>query len=267
MRDESEVIVITGAGSGMGRAAALRMAIDCQPRSLLLCDLHQNGLDETQALVGDAAKSELLVADIVASDFFGLLETTLAARAVSALIHCAGLSSSMASAQRIFDVNLAATIALVDVMRSRMARNGAAVLYASIAGHLLGPALDEQLNAATTADLVPSLVPLADSPEAAYSVSKRGVQLLARREAAAFGRRGARIVSLSPGVIDTPMGRAEMVRHPMMGGMIEGSPLGRAAQPSEVAQVAAFLCSSGASFITGTDVLVDGGLLAAQAAR
>ncbi|HKT73709.1 MAG TPA: SDR family oxidoreductase [Steroidobacteraceae bacterium] len=257
-----DVIVITGAGSGMGRAAAMRMAPGQHARTLILCDLGQQGLNETRASIGTGTHTELLTADIAAGDFTERFLSTLGTRSIAALIHCAGLSSSMADAQRILDVNLTATMILVGLVRPRMAEHAAAVLYASLAGHLLGPSLDERINAALTPESARQLLTADATPEMAYSLSKRGVQLLARREAAAFGRRGARILSLSPGVIDTPMGRAEMERHPMMAHMIKASPLGRAAQPDEVAEVAAFLCSRAASYITGTDILVDGGSLA-----
>lgn len=260
---DEPVIVVTGAGSGMGRAVALLMSRRHDRRPLVLCDLRQESLEETSAMSGAAGRTTLLAGDVAAPDFGERLVRALADRKIGALVHCAGLSGSMGDAGRILDVNLSATMRLVEVARPRMARGSAAVLFSSMAANFLGAVLDGPINAVTSPETVVDLLPFsATGPEAAYAISKRGVQLLARRAASAFGEYGARINSLSPGVTDTPMGRAEMVRHPMMHDLIKNSPLRRAAQAEEVATVAAFLCSDESSFITGTDILVDGGCVA-----
>ena len=97
---------------------------------------------------------------------------------------------------------------------------------------------------------------------------------LVAREAVAWGRRGARICSISPGIIDTPQGRQEFEEQPAMAMMIELTPIKRWGQPEEICNVVAFLLSDEASFMTGCDVVVDGGisprmrdLMAAEAAR
>jgi NAD(P)-dependent dehydrogenase (short-subunit alcohol dehydrogenase family) len=102
-----------------------------------------------------------------------------------------------------------------------------------------------------------------EEPRLAYVLSKHGVGRLVQRHAATRGAKGARIPSLSPGIVDTEMGRLEAENQPMMAQMVASIPLARMARPEEVAAVAAFLVSDAASFITGSDVLVDGGELAA----
>jgi NAD(P)-dependent dehydrogenase (short-subunit alcohol dehydrogenase family) len=85
---------------------------------------------------------------------------------------------------------------------------------------------------------------------------------LVQREARAWGESGARLLSVSPGIVDTPMGRLEAANEPAMAAMVERSALGRMLQPEEIAAVVAFLVSPAASALTGTDVLVDGGAVA-----
>jgi NAD(P)-dependent dehydrogenase (short-subunit alcohol dehydrogenase family) len=248
----------------MGEAAARLMSQAGWP--LLLCDLHGDRLSAVAGELGGAV--ETLAGDIAAQDFPARLVAALGDRSVGALIHCAGLSPSMADAARILDVNLAASMRLVDVVRPRMAEGGAAVLFASVAAHMRGPVLDKEIAAATTPEAVAGLLEhFGDDPGAAYSYSKRGVQMLVRRQAGSFGQRGARICSISPGIIDTPMGRAEMDRNALTETMVEVSALRRTARADELASVAVFLCSRAASFLTGADILVDGGFWAGAEAR
>jgi NAD(P)-dependent dehydrogenase (short-subunit alcohol dehydrogenase family) len=257
------IAIVTGAASGMGEAAAGLLADAGWP--LLLTDLHAERLETAAERLRGRAAVETLAGDLADAAFPERLAASLAGRPVGALIHCAGLSPSMAGPQRILEVNLAATMRLTAAVLPSLAQGAAAVLFASTAAHMLGAALDEPLARATTPEAVAALAPFAPTSEAAYSVSKRGVQLLVRREAKAFGRRGARIVSVSPGIIDTPMGRAEMAVQPAMKTLVENTALPRMARAEEVAAVAVFLCSPAASFVSGTDVLVDGGSMAVLA--
>jgi len=250
----SSLAIVTGAASGMGEAAA-RLMRDAG-WSLLLCDLNAERLSATAERLGGA---ETLAGDISAIEWPGKLAEAIGDRQVGAAIHCAGLSPTMADPGRILEVNLAAPMRFCDVLRDRMAENGSIVLFASSSAHMGVAALDPQIGAVTKPEDVHTLLAVSPESGAAYGVSKRGVMLLAQREAMAFGKNGTRVNSISPGIIDTPMGRQEMVTHPIMKALVESSALPRMAQAEEVAAVAVFLCSPQASFISATDILVDAG--------
>jgi len=258
MPELKDIAIVTGAASGMGEAAA-RILLD-DGWTVLQCDLRKVAVNHDPK--NSRGRTEVLTADISDPDFGRTLLAALSGRRIGALIHCAGLSPTMATQERILEVNLAATMRLVNTVRPHMAQGGCAVLFSSSGAHILGSSLDEQINQIRTPESVSSLLTLTTDSGSAYTISKRAVKLLVEREAPAFGANGARIVSLSPGVIDTPMGRKEMEQHPIMHKMVELTPLPRAAKPEEIAAVAAFLCSPTAGFITGTDILVDGGKIA-----
>lgn len=259
--DKTPVTIVTGAGSGMGAAIARRLARSAG--SLLLCDLDAVRLQASWPAYDNGPAVAFLGGDVGDSAFAGQLVDALAGRAVAAFVHCAGISATMAEPARILQVNLAGTLSLVEALRPHMAPGAVAVLLSSTGAHYIGSLVDTFLNEVIRADQVTALIDHAPTSPRAYSISKRAVQLIVRREAAAFGQFGARIVSISPGIIDTPMGRAEYDAMTEVRSIVTGGALPRLGLPEEVAEVTAFLCSPAASFITGCDILVDGGQIAA----
>lgn len=278
------IAVVTGAAGGMGATTARQLA-EAGWRKLVLCDVDVESLDAVAVpLRQSGAKVATLVGDIAAPEFSGRLLSLLGDRAIGALVHTAGISPTMGSAERILAVNLDATVRLVDAIRDHMAQGSTAVLFASNSSYFPMP---PEAAAAFTAPLpsegAVSLVHLAPIPDIAYPLSKLGVRALVKREAKRFGERGIRLISLSPGAVDTPMVQKEAMRSEaskravestdlgrsarpegMAHRMIQGSASGRMGRPEEVAAVAVFLCSPAASFVTACDILVDGGHTAAM---
>lgn len=249
--------VVVGAASGIGASLAERLAAH---GPLLLADSDVDRLTAVADELGGDVRS--VKCDITSAEDIESLVAMAGSPACVAVT--AGLSPTMASGRVIHDVNLVGLERLIRAVGPAMGAGSAGVVVASIAGHMV-PA-DERIDAILADPLSPSffddlsahgLDP--DDPEIAYAVSKRGVLSLVRRHAPAWGTRGARLVSVSPGIIDTGMGRQEAQAQPMMADMVESSALGRIGRPEEVASVLEFLVSSSASYITGTDILVDGG--------
>jgi NAD(P)-dependent dehydrogenase (short-subunit alcohol dehydrogenase family) len=256
-RAESMNVVI-GAASGMGAAVAALLA----PRGPLL--LADRDADRLAALAADLGATTMACDITAAADVQALRK---AVDRLGALVVTAGLSPSMAGGRRIFEVNLLGLERVVRAFEGAIGAGSAAVCFASVAGHMMPalPAVDAVLDQPLSETFFDDVAKQGfdpDNPALAYALSKRGVRRLVQRHAAAWGAKGARILSLSPGIVDTGMGRLEADNQPMMAGMVASSSLARMGRPEEVAAVAAFLVSDAASFMTGTDVLVDGGAMA-----
>jgi NAD(P)-dependent dehydrogenase (short-subunit alcohol dehydrogenase family) len=257
------VAIVTGASGGMGAPTAVRLA--AAGWQLLLCDLDAGRLDQVAApLRTTGAKVETLALDVADPHFPARLIETLGDREIGALVHTAGLSPSLADAQRIMLVNYTATERLVEAIRPRMAEGSCAVLISSSSAYFIKSAeIDAAINHLVSGKGMEPVLAFITSPQMAYPISKRAVIAVVARESTPFGARKARIVSIAPGLIDTGMSRREMEASPQMADMLAKTPLGRLGLGDEIASVAAFLCSPAASYITGCDIKVDGGTLAA----
>jgi len=265
--------IVTGAAQGMGRACATRM-VDLVD-ALILVDRDEVRLaqaaDELAGLGGRAQMDPFLL-DI--ADGEGV--TRLGARAAElgqlrAVAHVAGVSPTMADWRQVMTIDLVATALLAETFLSLATTGTAMACFASIAPHLVPGDVDPAIDAALDAPLDPDFLerihaaagPGVEDSGFAYMWAKRGVHRLVRRDAVRFGQVGARICSVSPGIIDTAMGRQEAAAYPTNDMLVQHTPLGREGQPDEVAAAAVFLLSEEASFVNGIDLLVDGGCLAA----
>ena len=186
-----------------------------------------------------------------------------------ALVHAAGISPTMADARRVFDVDLVGTHHVLDGFEALAVPGSAAVCFSSSAAYQIAPfvepAQDEIIDAPSAPDFLDRITSVVTDSGHAYALAKRGVIRAVARAAVRWGRHGGRVNSVAPGLIDTPMGRQEFDQQPMMREMLERTPLGRLGQPSEVADAVVYLLSDEASFISGIDLLVDGGMLPGMA--
>jgi NAD(P)-dependent dehydrogenase (short-subunit alcohol dehydrogenase family) len=246
----------------MGEAVARRFARGAASGDrLLLADVSAEPLERLATELG----AEHIGCDITSDGDVAVAVERL--DDIDAVVLTAGLSPTMASGRTIVEVNLTGTARVAEALLPRMRAGGALVCFASSAGHLvdsshLNAVLDEPRNPNLYDALVIAGANVED-PGMAYAVSKFGVRRYVKQVAADWGARGARIASVSPGLIETPMGAKEFAEQPYMNTLVDLTPLKRRGHADEVAAVACFLTSPEASFVTGVDVLVDGGSVAA----
>ncbi|NGX17715.1 SDR family oxidoreductase [Wenzhouxiangella sp. XN24] len=271
MTDPSEttILVIIGPGS-MGTAIARRVGAG---KHILVADLREeNAQAASQTLLDAGFQVSTATVDITdPPSVRALAEKAAGMGAVTGLVHAAGASPSMSRPELVVRVDLYGTAVVLEAFGEVVAPGGAAVVIASQAGHRL-PALtpeEDQALATTPAEELLGL-PLLQSERLgdtlhAYELSNHGKSLRVQAEAVRWGLRRARVNAISPGIVMTPLSRAEL-SGPHGDGyrrMIEGCPAGRAGTADEVATVAALLMGPDGAFITGSDILMDGGATAA----
>jgi len=265
----TNVIVVIGAGS-IGQAIARRVSAG---KHVLLADLRKENADAAAKVLSDAGfEVSTAIVDVSSRiSVHALVETATRIGDVTGVIHAAGVSPSQASPETILKVDLYGTALVLEEFGNVIVRGGSGVVIASQSGHRL-PALSPEQNkalATTPADELLALPMLQSDqvmdPLHAYQVSKRGNSLRVMAEAVRWGKRGARINTISPGIVITPLAKDELTgpRGEGYRRMIELCPTGRAGTPDEIGTVGALLMGSDGAFITGSDFLMDGGVTAA----
>lgn len=264
----SDVTVVIGAGQ-IGQAIARRVSAG---KHVLLADLHKANADAAAEVLANAGFDVSTATVDVSSreSVHALAETAASLGDITGVIHAAGVSPSQAKPEVILAVDLYGTALVLEEFGNIIASGGSGVVIASQSGHRLGALTAEQdaALATTPADELLSLPMLQPGQVTdtlhAYQLAKRGNSLRVMAEAVRWGRRGARVNTISPGIIITPLARDELTgpRGEGYRRMIELSPARRAGTPDEVGTVGALLMGPDGAFITGSDFLMDGGVTA-----
>jgi NAD(P)-dependent dehydrogenase (short-subunit alcohol dehydrogenase family) len=243
----TEVIVVIGPGS-IGQAIARRVSAGKQ---VVLADLRQENADAAAEVLSNAGfEVSTAIVDVSArGSVHALVQTATGLGDVTGVIHAAGVSPSQASPETILSVDLYGTALVLEEFGKVIAAGGAGVVIASQSGHHLGPLTAEQdvaLAMTPTDELLalPMLQPdQVTDPLHAYQLSKRGNALRVMAEAVRWGKRGARVNTISHGIVITPLAKDELTgpRGEGYRRMIELCPAGRAGTPDEVGTVGALL--------------------------
>ena len=270
----TSVTVITGGAGGMGLATAKIVGRD---HTVVLCDVRQDRLDAAVSTLdglGITCKAvNCDVTDRQAVD--GLLETASGLGTLASVIHTAGVSPSMGPAEYVMRTNAVGTVNVNESFFQSAGEGVAIVNVASMAAHMLPEnmvptskfpqALQDQDAFMNEMMAACNVFPEEGRSGMAYAISKSFVRWYSTSQAERFNSRGLRIVSVSPGSIDTEMGRLE--EQAGAGAMVADAAVPRWGKPEEMAELLAFCASDKAGYLTGTDILNDGGVIASMTER
>ncbi|KAJ1566918.1 hypothetical protein HK405_007907 [Cladochytrium tenue] len=261
----THVVVIIGCGD-MGLPIARKLGVG---REILLADFSDATLSAAHTALGDEGYS-VATHKVDVSDFASvaaLAQAAATAGTLEAIVHTAGLSPTF-PARRVHEVNTLGTANVIEAFLPYVCPGTSLVCISSMAGHLCPPLsaeLERHLATAPREELLSHAELRLEGPDPAtgqhaYGVSKRGNILRVQAAAAAYGQKGARVNSISPGVISTATGRKEIAGP--AGKFVKGSPAGRVGTPQDILNAVAFLTGRESAFVTGVDLLVDGGVVA-----
>ena len=267
-----DVIVVIGAG-GIGQAIARRQGFG---KTILLADWNKETLAKAASdLVSAGYDVRTQQVDVsLRASVLALAEAAAKMGPVMQVVNTAGLSPNMAPVEKVLEVDLYGSAVVFEEFGKVIANGGAGLIVSSMAGHMMRqlPEADEKQLSFVPADELLALPCLQSdaipNTLVAYMVAKRANILRVQAEAMNWGARGARINAISPGIIVTPLAAHELNSEigDIYRGMVEASPSKRMAPPEEIAIAASFLLGPDAGFITGSDLLIDGGVVAAMRA-
>jgi NAD(P)-dependent dehydrogenase (short-subunit alcohol dehydrogenase family) len=258
----------------MGLATAKIVGRD---HTLVLCDVRHDRLDDAVATLKDLGMSPTAVdCDVTdRSAVADLLETATRIGTIASVIHTAGVSPSMGPADYVMRTNAVGTINVNEAFHATAGEGSVIVNVASMAAHMLPaeliptaqfPLALNDIDAFMTAMMAAcDIVPEDAQSGIAYALSKSFVKWYSESQAERFNARGLRIVSVSPGSIDTEMGRLE--EQAGAGAMVADAAVPRWGKPEEMGELLAFCASAKAGYLTGTDILNDGGVIASMRER
>ena len=264
----TDVLVVISAGV-IGSAIARRVG---SGKHILLADLRPEAAEAVANTLRDVGfEVSTATVDITSrASVEALAQKAASLGDVVGVVNAAGVSPSQAPKEVVLKVDLYGTALILEAFGNVVAPGGAGLMIASMSGHRLPSLTAEEDRALATvpADELLSL-PIAQPDNVrdslhAYQISKRGNALRVKAEAVRWGKRGARVNSVSPGIVMTPLARDEL-NGPRGDGykrMLSLSPAGRAGTPDELATLAALLMGEDGAFITGSDFLMDGGVTA-----
>ena len=266
MNNSKDVLVLTGAGS-IGIAIARRIGIG---KHIVLADLNiKNAERESQILYNAGFQTSVYETDISSREsILKLIDFAKSFGKIKYFVNAAGVSPSQASIKDILKVDLYGTAVLLEEFGKVIEEGGSGITISSQSGYRLGSLTDEEnkILAATPTEKLLSLPILDKAADTlkAYQLSKRCNCLRVMYESGNWGKRGARLNSISPGIIITPLANDELngPRGESYRKMLELCPSKRAGTPDDVANVAELLMSDRGSFISGSDFLMDGGVTA-----
>ena len=263
-----DVMILTGAGQ-IGMAIARRMGYGMK---IIIGDKNIENAQSISKIMNDAGFDTLAAETDISSrnSILSLIETARENGKITMLVNAAGVSPSQASIEAILNVDLYGTAVLLEEVGKVIEPRGGGVTISSQSGHRmkqLGEEIDRQLAETPTEDLLSLdvLKPqnITDTLHA-YQLAKRCNEKRVMSESVKWGKKGARINSISPGIIVTPLAIDEFngIRGDFYKNMFAKCPAKRPGTADEVANVAELLMSNKGAFITGADFLIDGGATA-----